>query len=257
MANNGRSVSGTSTAIDDILNKVFANGVDPASQHIGLAMLTGANLESNMNPSAIQQGGQGRGLFQIDLGAHKDVTQAQALDPQFSVNYMYNSYLQAVNKVNEKYTPAIWSSNPQYAAEQAAYFAERPAQDYYASQGSVRVEQAFTEATHELALGPSVHVPGLGEQITNTIGQTTGTIANAGGAVAGAISNPLDLLNRIGKDISDPSFWIRVGFILLGFIMIVISVKAMAGERPEEEEKEEESPHRAEHITEHMAEMGA
>lgn len=257
MANNGRSVSGTSTAIDDILNKVFANGVDPASQHIGLAMLTGAGLESNMNPSAIQQGGLGRGLFQIDLGAHKDVTQAQALDPQFSVNYMYQHYVDAVNQVNLQYGHNIWNTNPQLAAEKSAYFAERPAKDYYASQGSVRVGQAFQQAQRDVQLGPDIHVPGLGEQITNTIGQTTGTIANAGGAVAGAISNPLDLLNRIGKDISDPSFWIRVGFILLGFIMIVISVKAMAAERPEEEEEEQESPHRAEHITEHMAEMGA
>ena len=256
MADNGRT---TNDAINAILDKVFAQGNDPAAQHIGLAMFTGANLESNMNPTAVQKGGKGRGLFQIDLGAHPDVTQAQAFDPKFSVDYMYQRYVQGVARTTEQYGANIWNVNPQLAAEKSAFYAEAPAQDYYASQGNYRVSQAFSRASKEVQIGPPVNVEGTGGQIMDAVGAVGGAMYNGGKSVAGAVSNPLDFLNRISKDISDPSFWIRVGFILLGFIMIVISVKAMAGERPEEEEEvgEEESSHRAEHVTEHMAEMGA
>jgi hypothetical protein len=42
------------------------------------------------NPDVVQANGSGRGVFQIDLGAHPGVTTAQACDANFSANYAAN-----------------------------------------------------------------------------------------------------------------------------------------------------------------------
>lgn len=46
-----------------------------------------ARQESGFNPSIRQPDGLGRGLFQLDLGQHKDVTEAEAFDPNFAADY--------------------------------------------------------------------------------------------------------------------------------------------------------------------------
>lgn len=43
--------------------------------------------ESGFGGTLIQPDGLGRGIFQIDLGAHPNVTEAQALDPVFAAHY--------------------------------------------------------------------------------------------------------------------------------------------------------------------------
>jgi RHS repeat-associated protein len=58
-----------------------ANNVDPAL----LAAITVRETGARNIPE--QGGGQGRGYFQIDLGAHPKVTEAQAFDPTFAANY--------------------------------------------------------------------------------------------------------------------------------------------------------------------------
>lgn len=58
-----------------------ANGVSPA-----LLMAIGVRETGFMN-IAQQGGGLGRGVFQIDLGAHPNVSAAQAFDASFSANY--------------------------------------------------------------------------------------------------------------------------------------------------------------------------
>lgn len=46
-----------------------------------------AATESGFNTNAIQGGGKGRGLFQIDLGQHPDISEGQALDPFFATDW--------------------------------------------------------------------------------------------------------------------------------------------------------------------------
>jgi len=50
--------------------------------------------ESGNRTDARQAGGKGRGLVQIDLGQHPNVTEAQALDPDFAMAYARKLYLQ-------------------------------------------------------------------------------------------------------------------------------------------------------------------
>jgi RHS repeat-associated protein len=63
-----------------------ANGVDP--RFLAAVGVRESGLPAN--PDVVQAGGSGRGLFQIDLGAHPGVTVAQAFDPGYSANYAAN-----------------------------------------------------------------------------------------------------------------------------------------------------------------------
>lgn len=66
---------------DTLQNAADANNVDPALLAAITVRETGArNIPEN-------GGGLGRGYFQIDLGAHPNVSEAQAYDPTFAANY--------------------------------------------------------------------------------------------------------------------------------------------------------------------------
>jgi hypothetical protein len=55
------------------------------------------------NPDVVEAGGgKGRGLFQIDLGAHPGVTVAQAFDPNYSANYSANLLLTDLTQLGRK-----------------------------------------------------------------------------------------------------------------------------------------------------------
>ena len=69
-----------------INNSANANGVD---SHL-LAAVGARESGLPSDPTVVQRNGLGRGLFQIDLGAHPGVTAAQAFDPSFSANYAAN-----------------------------------------------------------------------------------------------------------------------------------------------------------------------
>lgn len=69
-----------------INNAASSNGVNP---HL-LAAVGVRESGLPANPDVVQPNGSGRGLFQIDLGAHPGVSVAQAFDPSFSANYAAN-----------------------------------------------------------------------------------------------------------------------------------------------------------------------
>ena len=67
-----------------ITNAANANGVNPFFvAAVGIR-------ESGLQNIPQQGGGQGLGVFQIDLGAHPNVSPSQALDPAFSANFAAN-----------------------------------------------------------------------------------------------------------------------------------------------------------------------
>ncbi|WP_133125641.1 hypothetical protein [Xanthomonas prunicola] len=79
--------SGVDRAIDDwetVASAANAHNIDPA-------MLAAIGIrETNFRDINQNGGGLGRGVFQIDLGAHPDVTEAQANDLSFAANYAAN-----------------------------------------------------------------------------------------------------------------------------------------------------------------------
>lgn len=52
----------------------------------------------------------------------------------------------------------------------------------------------------------------------------TGAVDKTAGQVASTITSPLDFLKSIYSDISSKDWWIRVGFIILGLLLLVIAV---------------------------------
>jgi soluble lytic murein transglycosylase-like protein len=57
-----------------------ANNIDPA-------MLAAIGVRETGFLNIAQGDGQGRGIFQIDLGQHPNVTEAQAFNPTFAANF--------------------------------------------------------------------------------------------------------------------------------------------------------------------------
>lgn len=84
MSSGGRTpvVQGTPSWVIPILQKVSSK------YNVPTAILSAvAKQESGFDPSIRQPDGLGRGMFQLDLGQHKDVTEADAFDPNFAADY--------------------------------------------------------------------------------------------------------------------------------------------------------------------------
>lgn len=140
------------------------------TKDLALAMLTGSALESNQNPAA--KGAGSYGAWQIQMLAGRSVSPAQAMNPTFAAKFMYPAYKGALGSVS----PALWSSNAAQAAEQVAYHAERPAADYYTSQGPSRVSAAFALASSEVGdpVGPTMSTGGKISGQKGLISQSSG-----------------------------------------------------------------------------------
>lgn len=194
--NYGRGVMSTLT---DAINNATTNA------QVRLAMLTGAGLEGGSLSGPWQPGDQGTsfGPFQIHLPAHTGVTATQASDPNFAVKYMLPAYQQAVAQVGAK----LWASDPQQAAAQAAYIAERPAQMYDPTRVTTAFAQAIAAQTQ----------PTTGVTNTSTNALPDITISLPGGGTT-SIPNPL---NALAGGLA------RAFFLIVGILIIVIGLWLM------------------------------
>jgi hypothetical protein len=177
------------------------------------AMLIGSRLESGWNPTAVGDQGTSFGPFQMHQGgALGNLTPAQAENPPTAVSAMLAAYQSAVSQISD----ALWSSNPELAAEQAAVLAEKPAQSYYAAQGKGNVDAAWA-ATQQALMG-----------------------------IASAPGGPSTNATLTGLNPLSPSSWIqnimqglgiptigemlkRFGLILLGGALVLIGVYMLVG----------------------------
>jgi cell wall-associated NlpC family hydrolase len=156
-ATTGTTPPGTAGSVVSAVKAVTSN------RNVQLAMLTGSSLESNQNPKAVGAGSYG--AWQIQMLSGRNVTQAQAEDPNFAAKFMVGQYTSAMNAVPS----SLWTTNGAQAAEQVAYAAERPAETYFASQGAARVASAYATAVSEV--GPPI-----------AMGDPVGTMSGMGGA---------------------------------------------------------------------------
>lgn len=185
------------------------------------AMLLGSDLESSWSTTAVGDQGTSFGPFQIHLPAHPGVTSAEAENPSWAAHYMLGAYEAGVNSVS----PSLWSSNPELAAEEAAFAAERPAQNYFASDGSAVVNAKWAQAL--AALGGHAGTggnPGGGAGGGNNA-QTT--------SLAGSLGlNPLTWLPNIPtlfNALDFPDMMERLGLIVLGGLLVLLGVWILAG----------------------------
>lgn len=169
-------------------------------------MLVGSWLETSWDPSSVGDNGTSFGAWQMHIGGELSAqggTPQQAEDPVWAAQHMLSAYTRGVNRV----PASLWSSDPERAAETAAYYAEVPSVDYYSSQGASRVHEAWVKTQAAMGGAPTGSsgsvVPALGIPGTDTI---------------------LDkLLKLFGvPDIKDLSE--RAGLILFGGILVFVGL---------------------------------
>lgn len=115
------------------------------------AMMVGSHLEGGWYPPfPVGDQGTSFGPYQMHIGGKLTslgFTPAQAEDPVKATKGMLSSYVDAVNQISEQ----LWTSNPEKAAEESAFIAEGPAQDYYSGQGPQAVDNAWINTQDVLA----------------------------------------------------------------------------------------------------------
>lgn len=199
------------------------------------AMMVGSHLEGGWYPPfPVGDQGTSFGPYQMHEGGaltSLGLSSSQAEDPVKATKAMLGGYMSAVNQISEQ----LWSSNPEKAAEESAFLAESPAQDYYQSQGAGAVDSAWTDtqdvlhgrkssggmpvdATTTAANGGA---PGLLSSVIQAImGNPTGIEENiaSGGGFGGVLdffSNPTDALERLG-------------LIIFGAIIVIVGLVVLA-----------------------------
>ena len=117
MASGGRTpvVEGTPSWVIPILQKVSEKYNIPTS-----ILSAVAKQESGFDPTIRQPDGLGRGMFQLDLGQHADVTEDEAFDPNFAADY-------AAKLLREGYDrTGSWEGALRYYNGGPAYNSTRP-----------------------------------------------------------------------------------------------------------------------------------
>lgn len=202
------------------------------------SMMVGSHLEGGWYPPfPVGDQGTSFGPYQMHEGGaltSSGLSPAQAEDPVRATKAMIGAYEGAVNQISEQ----LWSSNPEKAAEEAAFLAEQPAQDYYASQGSGAVNSAWTD-TQDVLHGrkskagmptdarttSSNSAPPLWQAILQGIAGDPSGIeqyavqkASGGGGLGGLwdfFTNPTDALERLG-------------LIVFGAIIVIVGLVVLA-----------------------------
>jgi len=161
--------------------KVMAAAVPAAvlsatkNQEVREAMLLGSSLEGGWNPPyGVGDQGTSFGPYQMHVGGALTalgLSPTQAENAVTATKAMLPSYTQAVNSISA----SLWKTNPEQAAEQAAVIAERPAQDYFSSDGtaSVNAHWSNVQAALKGQSGTAGAPSGGGSSGTSTTGNST------------------------------------------------------------------------------------
>jgi hypothetical protein len=189
------------------------------------AMLLGSSLEGGWStPFPVGDAGTSFGPYQMHIGGaltSSGLSPAQAENATLATNAMLPAYQAAVNSIPQ----SLWSSNPEQAAEQAAYKAERPAQDYYTTDGSATINSKWSQVVSALgnpatltsantsSSGGSSTLSGIEEVIQ---GIFTGNPAEIAGGLTGTA------LSGVKADAE------RIGLVVLGGLLILVGIIVFA-----------------------------
>lgn len=209
---------------------IFADTSDP---HVRTAMAFGSDLESGWSGTAVGDQGTSFGWYQIHLPAHPGVTAAEAEDAAWSTKYMLGAYKSAVAQV----PGSLWSSNPELAAAQSVWLAERPAGPEpsagnmaYGGESAATVNQKWGQTAS--ALKGKVNLPGGSGSGSggSTPAQTT-SIFSWPGDIINVFTDISDLFKMQGSIIqflADPKDALeRIGLVLFGAVFIILGMTVL------------------------------
>lgn len=207
------------------------------------AMMVGSHMEGGWYPPfPVGDQGTSFGPYQMHEGGAltaSGLSPTQAENPVKATKAMLGAYQSAVNQITEQ----LWTSNPEKAAEETAFLAEKPAVDYYSSQGSGSVDSAWNDTQAVLhgrkssggmpidatttSTKPGNSAPPLWQAILSGIaGDPTGIeqyaaqkAATSGAGALGGIfdffTNPTDAFERLG-------------LIVFGAIIVIVGLVVLA-----------------------------
>lgn len=166
-----------------------------------LGMVGVVATESGGRSDAVQPGGKGRGLVQIDLGQHPDITEAQAFDPDFAMEWAYNASGGNVAKLG---APLFYGPRDHPSVAAAA---------------KTQALAANPEARDAATLLPAWQSMSI---------LTDNPVANAGAAVGGALKGGVQDIGgfvvAVGKAalwVTNPHNWLRILEVVLGAALLL------------------------------------
>lgn len=203
---------------------VTAVRTEVQNPQVQAAMLLGSSYEAGWGPGfAVGDQGTSFGPYQMHEGgalSATGLTPAQAEDPRAATLAMEPYYESGVSKVPQ----SLWSSNPSLAAEEAAVYAESPAQSYLSSYGQSSLNSHWS-AVQAAMNGQSVSSPG-------TAGGQNANLTSFGNTspIPGLPSWLGNALNWVGVGIpSDVTDYLERGaLIVFGAVLIIVGLVVLA-----------------------------
>jgi hypothetical protein len=178
------------------------------------AMLLGSSLEGGWNPPyGVGDQGTSFGPYQMHIGGmltSLGLSPSQAENAVTATKAMLPDYTQAVNSIS----PSLWASNPEQAAEQAAVVAERPAQDYFASDGTASVNAHWANVQAALkGQSGSTGAPGSSSTTSSTGSGVLDSVLSFLG-----VPTPSSLFSDVKSDAE------RVGLVIFGALLVIAGI---------------------------------
>lgn len=183
------------------------------------AMLLGSSLEGGWNPPyGVGDGGTSFGPYQMHEGGAltaSGLSPAQAENAVTATKAMMAAYVNGVNSISA----SLWKTNPEQAAEQAAVIAERPAQDYFATDGTAAVNAHWANVQAALAgqSGSSGTPNGSGTSSTTTGNSTLDSILSFFG-----VPTLSSFTSGLKSDAE------RVGLVVFGALLVLVGILIFA-----------------------------
>lgn len=156
------------------------HGFSPAG---AMGMVAVAATESGGVTDRVQPNGQGRGLVQIDLGQHPDITEAQAFDPDFAMEWAYQN--------SHKGDPSLLTAPLFYGPRDHPDVAAAAQREALAANPETNKDSLLTQVGNIIGAGPAILNP-VGNLIEGVIdhgplGAITSTV-DAVKSVAGFVA---------------------------------------------------------------------
>lgn len=188
------------------------------------SMLLGSSLEGGWStPFPVGDQGTSFGPYQMHEGGALTalgLTPAEAENANIATKAMMPAYSSAVNQISDQ----EWKNNPEQAAEQAAVIAERPAQDYYTTDGTSAVHSRWIDTQNVLAGKKSQGgMPPQSATLTSA-----NPLSQLGNGIIPGLSLILGLFGKgLPTGFGSPQikdYLERGGLIVLGGILVIVGI---------------------------------
>lgn len=205
-----------------IYDEAVRHHVDPT-----LAVAT-AIQESGLRPTAVGDGGTSFGLYQLHRGGELgSLTPQQAFDPTTNAATALGVFESTESRYHFT-DPGALAAASQRPADRVGYAKSVDAH----MQDAASILHAYGLPVAQGSLLDPALVPGATYTNPGGVQQGSAQLASFGSSITSpftsiwdAITSPFDFFKTLWKLLTDQRFWIRIGLVVGGFIVIIIGIK--------------------------------